>query len=97
MVLCDKRAELSQTGRDFIKDRAIRCREDVLIETGDAQSGVRQIDPPSAGTSPEITLSRLDLPVPLRPMNRSARPPRCRLASSKSGRWPNEGRRDQGE
>ena len=46
--------------------------------------------PPSGGISPEMTFSRLDLPVPFRPMSAMRSPGSMRRsAASKSGRWPN--------
>ena len=84
----DVRVGVESLGDD-VEHRAIGRERHVLHQPRDAK---RRLPPDSAGvgvTSPPMICSSVDLPVPLRPMTQTRSPASiCRLASSRSGRWP---------
>ena len=89
VIVGDERAELAEARRDFVEDRAIAGRGNVLIEPRDAQPRLAPDRAASGGWSADSTRSRLVLPAPLRPISAMRSPGSIwRSASSNSGRWP---------
>ena len=90
VVVRDERAELAEARR---RPRRTRVRSPAPGRPGRAARRAAPARARSrrrrAATSPTTTLSRLDLPEPLRPMSAMRSPGSMRRsARSKSGRWP---------